>query len=47
MPQAGEQCAMDWVVECHCIGNLGGGLGPQEKQVAIVEEGKRRRSGQS
>ena len=30
-------------VECHSQGNPGGGLGQQEKQGAIVGEGKRRK----
>ena len=30
-------------MELHCTGNLGGSLGPQEKQGAIVGEGESRR----
>ena len=44
MPLAGEWCAMGWGVECQGRGNPGEGLGLQEKQGAIVGEGKRRRA---
>ena len=43
VPQVGEQCAMGWGVECQGRGKLGEGLGPQEKQGAIVGKGRRRR----
>ena len=33
----------DWKTKCCSQGNLGGGLGPQEKQGSIVGEGERRR----
>lgn len=39
---AREQCAMGWRAECHSQGNLGGGLGSQGKQGAIVVKGERR-----
>lgn len=39
---AGKHCAVGWGVERHDRGNLGGHLGPQEKQGAIVGEGERR-----
>ena len=42
VPQVGEWCAMGWGVEYHGRGNLGGGLGPQEKQGTIVGVGERR-----
>ena len=42
---AREWCAMGLGAEHHSQGNLEGGLGPQEKQGAIVGEGKRRRGG--
>ena len=37
-PLVGEWCALGWGVECHGRGNPGEGLGPQEKQGAIVGE---------
>ena len=40
-----ERYAMGWGVEGHGRGNWGEGLGPQEKQGAIVGEGERRRGG--
>ena len=45
VPQVGQQCAMGWRVEHHSRENQGEGLGWQEKQGGIVEEGKKRRSG--
>ena len=45
VPWVGDRCAMIWEVERHGRVNLGGGLGPQEKQDAIVGEGERRRGG--
>ena len=38
-----EQCAIGWGVESHDRGNLGEGLGPQEKQGTIAGEGESRR----
>ena len=35
---------MGWGVECHSRGNPGEGLDPQERQGAIVGEGKRSRA---
>ena len=43
VPWAGEWCALGWDVEHHGGGNLGGGLGPQEKEGYIVRKGERRR----
>ena len=43
MPWEQEWCAMGWGVEYHSRGNPGGGLGPQDKQGAIVGEGESRR----
>ena len=40
VPWAGERCAMSWGAEHPSRGILGGGLGPQEKQGAIVGEGE-------
>ena len=45
--QAEEQCATGLGVERHRGGNPGEGLGLQEKQGSIVEEGERRRGGAS
>ena len=42
-PETVGDCATGWGAECHSQGNLGGGLGLQEKQGAILGEGKRRR----
>ena len=42
---AREQCAMCWEAECHSQGSLGGGLGLQEKQGAIIGKCNRRRGG--
>ena len=44
MPQAGEQCATGWGVERHSRENLGGHLGPLEKQGAILGRVKAGRS---
>ena len=44
--QAGELNAMGWGAKCHSRGNLGEGMGLQEKQSAIVGEGKRRQDGE-
>ena len=43
--EARKWCTVGWEVEDHSQGNLGGGLDPQEKQGAIVGEGKRREDG--
>ena len=43
--EAREQCTIGWGVRGHSQGNLGGGLGLQEKQGTIVGEGERRRGG--
>ena len=42
---AGERCTTGWGAEHHSEGSVGGGLGPKEKQGAIVGEGERRRGG--
>ena len=42
---AREWYAMSWAEVHHNQGSAGGGLGPQEKQGAIVGEDKRRRVG--
>ena len=39
MPQAGEQYALGWGVECHNRGNQGEGPDPQDKQGPIVGRG--------
>ena len=44
-PWACEWCAMGWGVEQCGRGNLGEGLGMQERQGEIIVEGKRRRGG--
>ena len=44
MSWVGKKCDMGWGVECQGRGNSVGGLGPWEKQDAIVGEGKGRRS---
>ena len=36
MPLVGEQCATGWGVECHGRGNLGEGLGLQERKVPLL-----------
>ena len=36
---------MGWGAEHYSPGSMGGGLGPQEKQGAVLGEGKRKRGG--